>query len=281
VGGDDYVTTLSERERRLRAQYRDASVLHTRIQIYKLFSTNPESWHRWAFGQLRLAPESRVLELGCGRGDLWLENRDRIPDGWEVTLSDFSQGMLRDAQAYLGALAGRFVFAVVDARDIPFGAGSFDAVIANHMLYHIKPGRGQALSEIARVLKPGGRLYASTNGRSKRGSPGELNARFNPHAGKRRQATTSDGMPATFHLENGGDQLAPWFADVTVRRYENELLVTEAAPLIANVQTRGKLDEEQMVAFAEYVEAEIARHGAIRLTKDVGLFEACTPLKFS
>ena len=50
------MTTLSGRERRLRALYRDASLLNTRIQIYKRFSTNPESWHRWAFGQLELAP---------------------------------------------------------------------------------------------------------------------------------------------------------------------------------------------------------------------------------
>jgi ubiquinone/menaquinone biosynthesis C-methylase UbiE len=263
VGGDE-VTTLSERERRLRAQYKDASVLNARMQVYKLFSTNPESVHRWILRQLRLPPGSRVLELGCGKGDLWLENRDRIPDDWEVVLSDFSPGMLRDAQAYLGALARRFRFAVVDARDIPFAAGSFDAVVANHMLYHIKSGRGQALSEIARVLRPGGRLYASTNGRSKRGGLGELVARFSPRAGKRRPATTADGMPATFHLEYGGDQLAPWFADVTVRRYKNELLVTDAAPLIAYVRTWGKLDEEQMVAFAEYAEAEIARRGAIQ-----------------
>jgi ubiquinone/menaquinone biosynthesis C-methylase UbiE len=273
------MTTLSERERRLRAQYKDASVLNTRMQIYKLFSTNPESWHRWAFGQLRLAPGSRILELGCGKGNLWLENRDRIPDGWEVALSDFSPGMLRDAQVYLGALAQRFLFAVVDARDIPFAAESFDAVIANHMLYHIKPGREKAFAEIVRVLKPEGRLYASTNGRSKRGGLGELIARFNPRAGKRRQVTTFDGMPDTFHLEDGGDQLAPWFTDVTVRRYENELLVTEVEPLITYVRTWNKLNEEQIVVFAEYVEAEIIRRGAIRLTKDAGLFEARTPCK--
>lgn len=273
------MTTLSERECRLRAQYRDTAVLRTRIQIYKLFSTNPESWHRWVFGQLQLADSPRILELGCGRGDLWFENRDRIPDGWAIALSDFSPGMLRDAQAYLGALADRFLFAVVDARDIPFAAGSFDAVIANHMLYHIRPGREKAFAGIVRVLKPEGRLYASTNGRSKRGGLGELIARFGPHAGKRSQATTSDGTPGTFHLEDGGVQLAPWFADVTVRRYENELLVTEAAPLIAYARTWNKLDDKQMGAFVAYVEAQIAQCGAIRLTKDVGLFEAHTPHK--
>ena len=268
------MTTLSERERRLRAQYKDASVLYTRIQIYKLFSTNPESWHRWVFGQLQLPPRSRILELGCGNGNLWLENRDRIPDDWAVVLSDFSPGMLRDAQATLGTLAPRFRFAAVDAREIPFAARSFDAVIANHMLYHIKPGRQRALAEIARVLKPEGRLYASTNGRSKGSGLGALMARFNPRAPKPRQATTVDGMPDTFYLEDGGEQLAPWFVDIAVSRYENELLVTEAEPLIASARTRGKLDEEQLAAFAEYVEAEIARRGAIRLAKEVGLFEA-------
>jgi len=276
VGGKP-LTTLSDRERRLRAQYKDASVLDARIQVYKLFGTNPESVHRWIFGQFQLPPESRILELGCGKGHLWLENRDRIPDDWQVVLSDFSPGMLRDAQAALGALARRFRFAVVDAREIPFAGESFHGVIANHMLYHIKPGRQKALAEIARVLKPEGRLYASTNGRSKGGGLGALMARFNPSAGVRRQAAASGGMPDTFYLEDGGEQLVPWFADIAVRRYENELLVTEAEPLIASARTRGKLDEEQLAAFAEYVEAEIARRGAIRLAKEVGLFEARSP----
>lgn len=271
------MTTLSERERRLRAQYKDASVLNARMQVYKLFSTNPESVHRWIFGQLRLPPGSRILELGCGKGNLWQENRDRIPDDWAIVLSDFSPGMLRDAQAALGALARRFHFAVVDAREIPFAAESFDAVVANHMLYHIKPGRQKALAEIARVLKPEGRLYASTNGRSKGGGLGALMARFNPSAGVRRRSTASGEMPDTFYIEDGGEQLAPWFADIAVRRYENELLVTQAGPLIASARTRGKLDEKQMVAFAEYVEAEIARRGAIRLVKEVGLFVARSP----
>ena len=92
-----------------------------------------------------------------------------------------------------------------------------------------------------------------------------------------RPTISADGMPDTFYLEDGGEQLAPWFAEVAVRRYENELRVTEAEPLIASARTRGKLDEAQLAAFAEYVEAEIARRGAIRLYKEVGLFEARSP----
>ena len=62
-----------------------------------------------------------------------------------------------EKMAALGALAQRFRYAAVDAREIPFAAQSFDGVIANHMLYHVQ-NRTQALEEIRRVLLPGGVL---------------------------------------------------------------------------------------------------------------------------
>ena len=46
---------------------------------------------------------------------------------------------------------------------LPFEADTFDAVVANHMLYHV-PDRAQALAEMQRVLKPGGQVYLATNG---------------------------------------------------------------------------------------------------------------------
>ena len=52
---------------------------------------------------------------------------------------------------------------VIDAQSIPFARWSFDAVIANSMLYHV-PDRARALAEIQRILKPSGRFYASTIG---------------------------------------------------------------------------------------------------------------------
>jgi ubiquinone/menaquinone biosynthesis C-methylase UbiE len=54
-------------------------------------------------------------------------------------------------------------FDVIDAQAIPYAGASFDAVVANHMLYHVQD-RPRAFSEIRRALKPGGQLFVATNG---------------------------------------------------------------------------------------------------------------------
>jgi hypothetical protein len=70
------------------SQYRDASNLNTRIGLHQRFSVNPYGWLPWVFDQLELPSQARILELGCGTGQLWLDNIDRIPAGWEITLTD-------------------------------------------------------------------------------------------------------------------------------------------------------------------------------------------------
>ena len=78
----------------LACQYRNASNLNARIDLHQRFSTNKYGWQRWIFDQLDLPLQCRILELGCGPGNLWLENLDRIPESWDIVLSDFSAGML-------------------------------------------------------------------------------------------------------------------------------------------------------------------------------------------
>ena len=145
-------------------QYSDSSKLSARAQLYQRFSTEAQDLSGWVFDRLDLGPRSRVLELGCGPGHLWSSNMRRIPDGWSVTLTDMSPGMLKEAEDNLAGSAGRFSFEVVDAQSIPYGDSGFDTVIANHMLYHV-PDRPAAFSEIHRVLTAGGRLFATTLGR--------------------------------------------------------------------------------------------------------------------
>ena len=143
------------------AQYRTAANLAARQRIYQ-YATRDVAWHAWVFQQMRppLPPDARVLELGCGNGALWRETLDRVPPRWRVTLSDLSAGMLDDARRGLAHGASRFHVARIDAQSIPFADQSFNAVVANHMLYHV-PDRPRAYGEIARVLRPGGRLFAA------------------------------------------------------------------------------------------------------------------------
>jgi ubiquinone/menaquinone biosynthesis C-methylase UbiE len=261
----------SDQEYLLNDQYKDASNLGARQSLHDRFSTNKYGLHRWIFDLFHLAPNSRILELGCGPGTLWLHNLHRIPDGWDVTLSDFSPGMLQKALQNLGNSGHPFKFQVVDAQAIPFENENFDAVIANHMLYHV-PDRAKALSEIRRILRPGGRFYASTIGRAHLRELYDLMEQFDSHLspwGKR--------PSEVFLLENGQEQIAQWFSKVDRHRYQDALVITEAEPLVAYVLSgiaSSMYVGDKRKEFASFVEQELAWRGVIHVTKDSGLFEA-------
>jgi ubiquinone/menaquinone biosynthesis C-methylase UbiE len=252
-------------------QYRNAVNLNARIQIHARFSTNPYNWYQWVLDHFDLPPQARLLELGCGQGNLWLYNRGRYPAGWQVTLSDFSPGMLDDARTNLAG--GHFAFEVINAEDIPLDDASLDAVIANHMIYHI-PDRPRALGEIRRVLKPGGKLYAATNGDDHMDELYTLSEQAGIDLRERRLTL---GV-FNFNLFNGSAQLAAHFAAVERHDYADELVITEAEPLVDYILSMqsaiGIATPEQIECLQRLLESEIAAHGAIRIHKSTGLFIA-------
>jgi DNA-binding transcriptional MerR regulator/trans-aconitate methyltransferase len=255
-------------------QYRDASNLHTRIRLHDRYSMNPYSWHQWLFDRLELPDRCRILELGSGDGSLWLRNLDRIPEGWKITLTDFSEGMLSDSRDSLGPHADRFTFLQADARSLPFPDGHYDAVLANHMLYLVN-GREQAFREIRRVLRPGGKLYASTIGHRHLQQMKAILSRFDP-----KLVLSDTDFADEFGLENGTEQLTAWFGpDVRLHRYEDALAVTEAEPLLAYVRsTTGNslelLTGSRWMEFEGMLQEIIRRDGSILIDKESGLFEA-------
>lgn len=250
----------------LREQYKNASNLNDRILLHQRFSTNQYDFQLWVFDQLRLAADSRVLELGCGPGSLWRPNLGRIPAGWQITLTDFSPGMLEEARVNLAG-ARPFAFQQADAQALPFGDGVFDAVIANHMLYHV-PDRPKAFAEVRRVLAPGGRFYAATNGETHLQEIHHLLHAFDP--------TIDLWNRSTFRLEDAAAELEPFFASVTLQRYPSALIVTEAEPLVAFIASFAgdALAGARRAELARFVEQRLAADGAIHITKDTGLFEA-------
>ena len=127
-------------------QYRDSSNLDARVVIHQRFSTNSYGWFKWVFDTLLTLPDNaKILELGCGHALLWKENVNRIPAGWNITLSDLSSGMLDAAWRNLVVTGRAFKFEEIDAQSIPYENETFDVVIANHMLYHV-PDRPKAIA---------------------------------------------------------------------------------------------------------------------------------------
>ncbi len=258
-------------------QYGDATNLDARITLHRRFGTNEEPLPRWIFDQLDLPPDAGILDLGCGPGLMWAENRERIPDGWTITLMDASAGMVREAEERLGS--DRITFKVADAQEIPFEDETFDAVLAHHMLYHVSD-RSRALSEVARVLRPGGCLYAATNGVGHMRELGPLRHVLDPS----HPPDAAAKEPIAFSLENGEAQLSRWFSEVSLRRRGGALLVTESEPLLeyllSGVTADAAADEpaaefrRRVADLAGRLRRELDLHGAIRITTDPGLFVA-------
>ncbi len=251
-------------------QYKDSSNLDARVELHKRFSTNSYGWMNWVFDVLlKLPADTKILELGCGPGYLWKENVSRIPADWNITLSDLSAGMLDSAWRNLVVTGRPFQFKEIDAQAIPFADETFDAVIANHMLYHV-PDRPKAIAEIKRVLKTGGRLFATTIGQNHLKEMASWIRQVSPETD-----FVSFGSP--FTLENGSEQLKPFFSQITQTRYPDNLEVTEIKPIIAFILSTShakEVSQEKVTELENELEQELKSKGKIFIQKDSGMFEA-------
>jgi demethylmenaquinone methyltransferase/2-methoxy-6-polyprenyl-1,4-benzoquinol methylase len=114
-------------------------------------------WRQRAVDRAEVGPGSDALDVCCGTGDLAFELRRRIgPDG-RVVGCDFSEPMLELARHKSGERGLPVEFGWADALELPYGDGSFDAVTIGFGARNLADLPG-GLSEMARVLRPGGRL---------------------------------------------------------------------------------------------------------------------------
>ena len=173
------------------AQYATEDRLDTRRSVWRpaLDGTSP---HDLAARTIREAAPERILEVGCGTGAFAGRVAAENPQA-RVRATDQSARFVELAAAR-GVEAS-----VADVQDLPFDDGGFDAVAAMWMLYHV-PDLDLAITEIRRVLRPGGVLVAATNG-------DRHLARLLEEAGGRPLVTG-------FSSENGRDVLGRHFAEV-------------------------------------------------------------------
>jgi demethylmenaquinone methyltransferase/2-methoxy-6-polyprenyl-1,4-benzoquinol methylase len=152
--------SLSSRDHRQRFFDREAPGWDTLCEDY----TQTDLFHEW-FAGLDLQPGQRLLEIGCGTGRVlsWLK-RAAGPSGAAIGL-DFSFGMLNESRRRLSDGAprgkeGNFSGLLIqgEARSLPFSNQSFNHIFILNTFPHLEP-RNAVLSELQRILRPGGALH--------------------------------------------------------------------------------------------------------------------------
>ena len=181
-----------EDPRLVRDEYASEDRLQARASAYR-FAEGPDPRTLLVEAIAEISPR-RVLDVGCGPGEI-AESIDTAL-GVDIVGVDQSERMielttLRGIEARVG-----------DVQQLEFPNESFDCALAAWMLYHV-PDVDRALGELARVLRPGGRLVAVTNGRD--------------HWRELHELLGTPRIQTTFSAENGEELLARHFARVECR----------------------------------------------------------------
>ena len=267
---------LTGMEKSLKSQYENANNISARIRLHKDYSTNKQGWFPWIYetgiSPILNTPSSftssfQILELGCGEGSLWTENLDKLPANIHITLTDISEGMIRDVRRNLGNDT-RFSYDSFDCHKIPAQTDTYDLIIANHLLFYCE-NIPQVCSEIKRVLKPNGVLLCSTYGSGHMKEITQLVQKYDKHV-----ILAAENLYDIFGLENGASILNDFFSEIELKRYEDSIIINQAEPLIEYILScHGNQNQyllEKYQDFRLFVEKQVQNE--YKITKDAGFF---------
>lgn len=246
-------------------QYATSTNLNTRISIHDKYSTNKQGFGNWIFSHYEIDDGARVLELGCGTGSMWKGHDELIKKCSQLVLSDFSDVMVETTKNNVGAHPN-ITYRSIDIQNIPYDTATFDAVIANMMLYHV-PDLPKALTEVRRVLKPNGKFYCATYG--EHGIVEYLSKLLGEYG-------VEDNVNKNFTLQNGVEILSAVFKDVKKNIYEDSLAVTNIADLVDYIYSLSSMSSLSNVP-REKIQTLLQSHmlnGVLTVPKEYGMFIA-------
>ena len=249
----------------VKQQYATANNLNTRISIHEKYSTNKMGFGSWIISNYRIDKGMKVLELGCGTGDMWKNRKSLISDCSKLILSDFSQGMVETTKENIGNYAN-IEYRVLDIQEIPYENETFDIVIANMMLYHV-PDIDKGLAEVRRVLKKGGRFYCATYG--EHGIIEYLSKILSAYG-------VEDNINKNFMLQNGYEILSKTFSKIEKLEYIDSLAVTNVDDMVEYIYSLSSMTALNNVPkhIIKDILTKNLTNGILNVPKEYGMFVA-------
>lgn len=249
-------------------QYGDSRKLAARARLHTEYTVAETSWFDWVAQQLPLKSGDRVLDIGCGPGWFWPAVAGTLPEGLDLTLADASHGMVVEALERCRALPfGTVTGRQADAADLPFEDGSFDAVIAMHMLYHV-PDPAAGIAEMHRILKTGGFLAVTTNGAGNLRKLYELTTFFG--------GSPTEPVAAVFGFDTAERLMQAQFGNVIRSKHPATLRITDPEDVflaLTSYPPGENASKTQQIAFREAIDRAFHEgNGTIEATKEMGLF---------
>ncbi len=254
-------------------QYKSQDNLSVRIRTHQLYSEQQINFPAWALDQIPWRGNERVLDVGCGAGVYVAEAMSRCR---HYIAGDLSLGMLAELSEPIPDRLN------LNAEALPFGANSFDVILANHMIYHV-PDKKRACAEFRRALRLNGILLAATNSAHSMREFSELASQaFVQLTGKRSPDPMSyNRLP--FTLEDGAQILGSAFAQVRRIDKTNAFVFPTPQPVIdylgsakerweSLLANAGISWEQVETALTSLLSDHIAVHGEFRVNTLTGVF---------
>ena len=247
----------------VRTQYSTSNGLNTRIAFHDMYSTNKYGYGNWILSNYEISEGAKVLEVGCGTANMWVGHDDLIAKCALLTLTDMSEGMLSTARENIGERKN-VAYALADIQDIPFEDDSFDAVIANSMLYYV-PNIECGIHEVRRVLRNEGVFYCATYGENN----------FTDVLADWFELDGESFRPNhNFTMQNGEQKLKEAFTNVEANFYEDSLHITNIEDLTDYLRSLVSL-KAIIDLPSDRIHEILMRHscnGTIELPKEYGMF---------
>ncbi len=260
----------------LHTLYRDADRLRIRHEAHARYSETPGRFFDWLLPLLGPLPGQVLLDVGCGHGAQHPRLRQQR---LRMIGIDRSAGMASETRQQARDLALDVHVLRGDAQKLPLADASCDRAMANHVLFHV-PDRLEALREIRRVVRPGGRIvlatYAADSGKRL----------FDLHH-QMAQQLGYEPQPAAFERFHLGDLplVRQVFATAQLKIRRDAFLFPDVASallyygaqLIDRIASR-PADGSHRVRLLQLMTPEIQkiidREGVFRIPKDAGCFVA-------